>query len=306
VAWTSDASGRWAQRWVEWDGFARFWAQAVRWTVAERTDVGVEVVVALEGETAHVTADAVDESGGFIDGLDAGVSVVGPAGGATWVELAQTAPGRYEGTFVPPAEGAYLMRLAGTLAGREAVARTAGWVMGYSPEYAALGGDPAYLATLAELGGGAVLEEPAGALAHDLKGAGVRQDLWPYLLGLAALLLPIDVGVRRLALSRRDVVRAWGWLVAHLGRHWPRPAAETRSAVGRLFQAKARAEERRAVGPVSAADAPAPSAEPEARVAPAEPPTAPPSSSAPAATESEVETLAGRLLERRREREEDG
>jgi len=241
----------------------------------------------------------VDESGGFIDGLDAGLSVVGPAGEATWVELAQTAPGRYEGTFVPQAEGPYLMRLAGSLAGQEAVALTTGWVMGYSPEYAALEGDPAYLATLAELGSGAVLEEPAEALAHDLTGPGVRQDLWPTLLGLAALLLPFDVAVRRLALGRRDVERAWAWVAVHLPHRRPRPGVEALSPVGRLFRAKSRAGERRPTPPppieppaVSPVEAPA--------VSPVEPPAAPP----PAPSATEGETLAGRLLKRKQERRE--
>ena len=111
VAWTSDATGRWAQRWVAWDGFSRFWTQVVRWTIVERAGVPVEVGVALEGETARVTVDAANEDGTFVNGLDASVSVVGPEGEPMRVALAQTAPGRYEGTFVPHTEGAYLMRL---------------------------------------------------------------------------------------------------------------------------------------------------------------------------------------------------
>jgi len=181
--------------------------------------------------------------------------------------------------------------------------------MGYSPEYAALEGDPAYLAGLAELGGGAVLVEPADALVHDLKGVGVRRDLWPWLLGLAAILLPIDVGVRRLALGRRDLERAWGWVVARLPRRRPRPVAEAPSPVGRLFEAKSRAGERRPGGRVSASDRAPAELEVEAPPAPA------PSEQAPSPVSreraepgaegaAEGETLAERLLRRKREREE--
>jgi uncharacterized membrane protein len=113
LAWTSDASGRWAQRWVAWEGFSRFWGQAVRWTIVERADVPVEVAVALEGEVARVTVDAMDENGDFLNGMQASVRVVGPEGEAAQVELEQTGPGRYEGTFVPPLEGAYLTRITG-------------------------------------------------------------------------------------------------------------------------------------------------------------------------------------------------
>jgi len=305
VAWTSDATGRWARAWVAWDGFSRFWAQAVRWTIVERSDVPLEVDVTLEGDEARVTVDAVGEDGAFVNGLSASVSLVGPEGEPLLVELAQTAPGRYEGTFLPQDEGAYLMRLTGSLAGEEAVALTTGWVMGYSPEYAALEGDPAYLERLAELGGGGVLAEPSETFAHALRGEGVTRDLWPLLLGLAALLLPFDVGARRLALGRRDLEKARAWLLERLPRRRLRVVAEAPSPVGRLFEAKSRAGERRSVGQVSIP------AEPETAPPPVErsplpmaSQTKPPPPVPPAA---EGRTLAGRLLERKRGREkEDG
>lgn len=291
VAWTSDASGRWAVQWVRWDDFARFWAQVVRWTIAEHTDAPVEVSVALEGDTARVVADVWDEEGAFVNGLDVGLSVVRPDGEAMHVALAQRAPGRYEGAFTPLAEGPYLMRLAASPGegGGEGVALTTGWVMSYSPEYAVLGGDQAYLVRLAELGGGAVLERPADALAHDIKGRGLRRDLWPYLLGLAAVLLPFDVGVRRLALGRRDLARAWAWITGHLPRR--RRPAESPSLVGRLFEAKSRA-----AGRVERPPHAPPSAETPPVQAPARPSVVTPAPPPPA---GEGETLAGRLLKRK-------
>ena len=309
VAWTSDATGRWAQRWVEWDGFARFWSQVVRWTIVERTDVPVEVAVALEGQTARVTMDAVEPDGAFVNGLDASLSVVGPGGEPMRVELAQTAPGRYQGTFVPEAEGAYLMRLTASSGsdstgggqGREDVlALTTGWAMGYSPEYAALEGDPTYLARLAELGGGTVLEQPIEPFAHTLQGEGTTRDLWPQLLGLAALLIPFDVGVRRLALGRRDFERVCTWLVGHLPRRRPRPVAGEPSPVGRLFEAKSRAEGRRPAVETTPEPAPQPVQQPPVPE-PTSRPVAPVPSAPPAAG---GETLAERLLTRKRERQQ--
>jgi hypothetical protein len=144
-------------------------------------------------------------------------------------------------------------------------------------------------------------------LVHDLKGTGVRRDLWPWLLGLAALLLPIDVGVRRLVLGRRDLERAWAWVVGHLPRRRPRPVAGVPSPVGRLFEAKSRAGERRPVGQVSVSDA-APAELVEGPPAPAPSEQAPsPVSRERAGVEAEEAaeggTLAGRLLERKRQRE---
>ncbi len=300
VAWTSDATGRWARQWVQWEGFPRFWAQAVRWTIVERADAPVEVSVALEGETARVTLDAIDEGGEFINGLDASLNVVGPDGEALSVELAQTAPGRYEGAFVPQADGAYLMRLVGQAfePGAPDIALTTGWVMGYLPEYAALEGDPAYLVRLADLGGGAVLERPAEALAHNIRGSGLRRDLWPYLLGLATLLLPFDVGVRRLALGRRDLARAWAWAVARLPRR-RRPVVEAPPTVSRLFEARSRVRERRPAADV-ALEAPLP-ASGERPVRPVVPPPVSREKVGEEAATGE-ETLTGRLLRKKRER----
>jgi hypothetical protein len=222
---------------------------------------------------------------------------------------------------VPGAEGAYVMRLTAGAPGEvpqgeepQAVALTTGWVMGYSPEYAALEADPAYLAHLVELGGGQVLEQPADAFARTLRGEGTTRDLWPYLLGLAALLLPFDVGVRRLVLGRRDLARARAWLMARLPRRRPHPAVESPSPLGRLFEAKSRAEERR---PVDGVGVSAEDGRPvdETRV-PAGPEVSPrPAERPPARREgtgveadrgaAEGDTLAGRLLRKKREREED-
>ncbi|HDQ72349.1 MAG TPA: VWA domain-containing protein [Chloroflexi bacterium] len=316
VAWTSDATGRWAQQWVGWDGFTRFWAQVVRWTIVERADVPVEVSVDMQGGQARIAVDAVDESGAFVNGLEASVSLVGPGGGSLVVGLVQTAPGRYEGTFEPQDEGAYLMRLTGSLDGADALAMTSGWVMGYSPEYAALGKDgedvEAALARLADLGGGAVLEEPKQAFSRTLQGTGATRDLWPYLLGLAVVLIPFDVGVRRLALSRRDWEKAWRWLTTRLGallgrwlprlRPHPRSSEEAPSPVGRLFEAKSRAEERR---PSSGEIRPDPAVKSETRTTPlpAPPPPKPQEPRRPSPDVPPGETLAERLLRKRRERE---
>ncbi len=287
VAWTSDATGRWAQQWVGWEEFPRFWAQTVRWTIARQTPSPVEMEVSRQGEMARITLDALDSSGDFLNGLEATVSSVGPDGQTEVVPLAQTGPGQYEGTFRPRAEGVYVQRLVGLLEGQEVVALTTGWVLDYAPEYGALEADPAALAHLAELGGGHSLTNPADVFAHTLHGEGVARDLWPYLLALATLLLPLDVGVRRLALGRRDMVRTWERVKARLG-HRRSPPAEPPSPVDRLFRAKERAGQQRrpAAGP------PVPPPPPSPTPSPPAPPTEPPP--------SEEGTLAERLLRRRR------
>jgi hypothetical protein len=48
VAWTSDATGRWAADWVRWTGFPTFWAQTVAWSITQGRDSSVESLVAYE------------------------------------------------------------------------------------------------------------------------------------------------------------------------------------------------------------------------------------------------------------------
>ncbi|HVF98715.1 MAG TPA: hypothetical protein VND68_02645, partial [Chloroflexia bacterium] len=85
------------------------------------------------------------------------------------------------------------------------------------------------------------------SLEHNLPAARSTSDLWPLLLFLAILLLPFDVGVRRLAITGADVARARAELQRRLG--WGRrPAHATPQAstpqVAALFGAKERSRKR--------------------------------------------------------------
>ena len=227
VAFTSDASGRWAQDWLNWDAFPAFWAQALSYVAAQSAPERLQVQVSTQGERAGVQVEAVDESGGYLNGLDLALSVVGPDGGVQDIPLQQAAPGQYAGEFNPTTPGAYVLRVGGEPAadgaGEAPLAATSGWVYAYSPEYALSGDDPqttqgaAGLANLATATGGFTLGgDLAPLLAHNLPSERAVRPVWPWLLALAAALLPVDIAVRRLALTRSDWQRAWkkltGWL----------------------------------------------------------------------------------------------
>ncbi len=265
LAWTSDATGRWAQEWVRWGGFATFWNQAARWTFGGQQAGGLAAAVRLDGERARLTVDAQDESGAFRNDLALTANVVGATGETETLTLRPVAPGRYEATFTPQTEGAYFIGVGTTADGRPPTAdgedassssgqpsavgglqTTAGWVLGYSPEYADLTGNPALLASLAAQTGGRALDTaegsgpgPAAVFAHDLEAAPAAQPIWPWLTLAAALLLPLDVAVRRLTLTRRDWARLWAGATADRRR----PPAEPERAEGMsaLLEAKKRA-----------------------------------------------------------------
>jgi len=281
LAWTSDATGRWAQDWVRWGGFATFWNQAARWTFGNRGAGGLAAAVRLDGERARLTVDAQDASGAFLNDLTLSANVVSPSGETQTVPLAPVAPGRYEGAFTPATEGAYFIGVGTTADGRPPTAAgedpssgsgqpsvvggrqtTAGWVLGYSPEYAELLSDPALLTSLAAQTGGRALA-PAGAggpgpavvFDHNLDAAPAGQPIWPWLTLAAALLLPLDIAARRLQLTRRDWGRVWSRLTADR----PRPTAAPERAEG--MSALLEAKERAAVGRFGKSPPPTTSAE---------------------------------------------
>lgn len=256
VAWTSDATGRWAKNWVSWEQFTRFWAQAVRYTISEGARSATDVRVTRTGETATLSVDAKSEQGEFLNGLTVQANVIAPNGETQAVTLTQTAPGRYVGEFSPTEEGAYLIRVAGGDEGaNESLVQTAGWVLSYSPEYQiALPTEeenitPPNIRLMQQLaaitGGENVTGEYAKVFEHNLPPPpGAAQPAWPWLLLVATLLLPLDISVRRIVISRLDVQRGWARLMAflHLGVPQPVPATPQRAEqLSTLFKAKERA-----------------------------------------------------------------
>jgi uncharacterized membrane protein len=314
AAWTSDATGRWAKNWVSWDEYARFWAQIVRYTIGQGAPSNTTVQVTREGETATLVVDARSDAGAFLNGLTVQANVVDPDGNARTVTLQQVAPGRYEAAFTPTAEGAYLIRVAGSdpslpSAETASVAQTAGWVLSYSPEYQTLASNPNLLAQVAQLAGGASVADDFEAIfRHDLEApARATRPIWLELFTLAVLLLPLDIAMRRLVVTRYDLQRARLWVRVWIGTRAPQPAPQPRAErMSALFKAKDRAGVAPAKGQAESVPAPPPivtkpldSAPPVERPGPSQEPsvTASPRAAPPPASTSAA------LLAKKRARE---
>jgi uncharacterized membrane protein len=247
VAFMSDATARWGANWVSWDDFVRFWGQSVRWTITEGTSSNLETRVVLEGEQARLIVDARDSDGNFLNGLNLQMSVVNPELEPVLLTMQQVAPGRYEAIFTPGVEGAYILHVAGTGTDEAeplALDLTTGWVMSYSAEYNVQSqqGDAELLMNgLAALTDGRSLRNDTGAVfAHNLTAQIATTPIWPLLLLAALLLLPFDIAVRRLVVTRTDVQRVWQ---AVFGR--ARAAAEGPSErLSTLMSAKERGRQR--------------------------------------------------------------
>ncbi len=262
VAFTSDATGRWGSDWVNWENYATFWAQAVRYTLGETSAAALQLSVVTENEQARFTLDARAPGGDFLNGYQITANVVGPNGKTQAVTLRQVAPGRYEANFTSTTPGIYLLRLAGQ-PGQEGGAgfvETTGWILSYSPEYRAIEPNPDLLVRLAALTDGKVASaDPREAFSHDLKAARATRAVWPWLLALAAILLPLDVAARRLIVTRHDFAAWRAALFARLifGKKTA-VLPESNSQMGSLFQAKERAHRSSLQAEAGTAVSPAP------------------------------------------------
>jgi hypothetical protein len=160
-----------------------------------------------------------------------------------------------------------------------------GFSVPYPPEYRTSRPNLPLLTEMSEVSGGMALSKPEEAL-RPIKDPGASiSELWPYCLLFAALLLPLDIGTRRIALPVGEMLaKGLAWL-----RLRRRPAPTAPGVVERLQRAKERVQ-----APASNAAARVVQADPEPAVA------VPKSAQAPFPDDGL--TPAERLLEAKRKR----
>ncbi len=252
---TTDARNRWAAPWLAaGDYFSRFWAQVARQTVRPGGESGLRPSVRIEADDGRVTVEARTPTGEFANNLDITGRVAGPDGGQP-MRLNQTGPGRYEGRFSAAACGQYLVTLShgGALS-------TTGAAVPYSPELRALESNTALLLQIAERTGGQRWPSlgpgiHSGMLPRFFRPAGpghpAPQELWQLFLLAGVLLLPVDVGLGRVTLSRPELRAALGALLLPVtGRLFPSSSpVPVEAGMGRLRAARERAGTRSATAP---------------------------------------------------------
>jgi uncharacterized membrane protein len=217
VAYTSDATNRWGADWVEWEGFDRFWAQSVRWAVRDLSPSPFRVDTRVEGSTGYVRIDAVNDDGEFVNFLRPGGVVTGPGPDFTRQELdiAQTGPGIYEGTFPVNQGGVYMMTMTYERPDGTQGLIPSGLAMNYSKEYNYNATNHALLENWAAESGGRILTPDANPFEHNLTAASTVTPIWVYLAAIAACLFPVEIFIRRVMI---DLYAFWAWLAVRLKR----------------------------------------------------------------------------------------
>jgi len=201
VAFTSDAKAKWGVLWVRWPQFNKFWSQVIRWTLRTGTRSDTVATVSRADDVGEVLVDAIDTKGEFINFLDSQVGVVSPNKQRTVVELEQIGPGRYRGRFPAAQEGVYLVGMAQRRAEQMVGSQLAGLVVPYGQEFRDLGVDEALLREISEMTGGGVLAEPKQAFVQNRRRSRLTFELWPWLVGMVAVMLIPEVALRRVGMG---------------------------------------------------------------------------------------------------------
>jgi len=254
VAWTSDATGRWAKSWIGWSGFSPFFANLVAWTFPGEESGGIDASFTERGGREYLRVESTNTDSSPRDFYATSAVLVGPDLTPATVALSQVAPGVYEAPLTSLQSGAYAVRVTQTKPGAAALGRTLGLVAPIAAEYRLLGVNGALLATIRGATGGRELATPADAWTHDLAMTARTTPLWPWLLVLALLLWPLDVALRRVSVGRRELRDARAWLI---GRARGRPTARAPGVVGMLESRERRSSTRSAMARTAAPETPA-------------------------------------------------
>lgn len=294
-AWTSDAKGRWARRWVGWKGFADFWSNVVRETLPAAPNPGYSSRVTSSGTGLDVTVDAEEA---IPEGAEVTVRAVGPDGTTTRTELSRAAADSFSGSVEAAEPGAYLISTEIRAQDRSLYRDTVGAVRTYSPEYRPGAADTELLEAVATVTGGRPDIAPAAAFDPDLEAGSEQVDIRDRLLVVALLLLVVDIALRRLILTREDVHAVTAWRPS--GSRAPTPRTERMRG---LLRAKYRVRQvdDAAGSQTGSPVAPTPAPTPPAR--PVVPPSLPSTDAATQGTDAgSSEGGVSELLRRKRER----
>ncbi|MBI2204080.1 MAG: hypothetical protein HYU41_09545 [Candidatus Rokubacteria bacterium] len=184
--------------WLRWRDFNKFWAQLTRWTLRSGTRSDTVARVDRRDEVGEVIVDAVDGKGDFINFLDSQVGVVAPDRERTVIDLEQVGPGRYRGRFPAPKEGVYLVGMAQRRGERVVGSQLAGLVVPYAQELRDLGVDEVLLKEMADLTGGTAVADPKDVFLKARRQSRIAVEIWPWLVGLVALMMLPEIAIRRL------------------------------------------------------------------------------------------------------------
>lgn len=204
IALTTDAGGRWTDRWLQWPGGGQIVRQALRFAMRRQVATGADARLTVDGERVELTLDLPQSATVTPHAVRVTALSANGTRDDVAMELTRVAPGRYRawgrGKGQPFAI-AQVFDEAGALVA-EAVGEQRA-----AAELSGLGADERALREIADAGGGRLDPSPADTMRPTATRGRVPAPTWPWLLALAACLLAADLWSRRLGRRRaRSVV----------------------------------------------------------------------------------------------------
>jgi hypothetical protein len=109
LAVTTDADGRWSDRWVRWELWSRLWGDMLRWLIPESRAPQPRFALAYRSGALDIDYSRFEEeSGGTVT-----ARIAGPDGLVGEVALIRTAPGHFHGSFATRKAGDYRIEIRG-------------------------------------------------------------------------------------------------------------------------------------------------------------------------------------------------
>ena len=289
AAFTTDLTPNWGRDWLAWQNHRSFVEKLFLDIARTRRESHLTVQSFADGPVGVVT---IEDNHPEATPLDFAAETVGPGGVRRALNVRQVGPRLYRAEFPLEGRGRYQALIAASAEGRDEQ-EVSGFAVPYSPEYLKFESDPAALRDIAERTGGRVLTgtEPAAELFPANRSIRrVSRPVFDWFLLALAILLPLDVAVRRVQIDW-SVVRTW----------FRRDKGDSTETLAALRKRKAATGEtlksaRTELPPVPVTPAPHRPAAPKPKPPPAPAPAAPP-------TGDEAKGTLGKLLAAKKSRQ---
>ena len=202
TSWTSDAKSRWSARWVGWDGFSDFWSNVVRETLPADPTPGYSLDIEPTDDGLQI---AISSDSFIPEGASSTARVLRPDGTQETVALERSSSTVFSGRAGSSEAGTYLV--AGELsAGGVLLFRdSTGVPLAYPAEYRPGTSDADLLARISKGTKGRIGIAPERAFDPPPARGYRRVPLAGWLLVLAVVLLPVDVALRRVVVTKEDL-----------------------------------------------------------------------------------------------------
>jgi Mg-chelatase subunit ChlD len=218
----TDGGQRWASAWTQWPEHEKLFSQLVRWLMRPTGDTGkYSIATQVRNGQVQVIVNALDKDDAYLNFLRLSGSVLGPDLKPINLEMVQSAPGRYIGSFAADSAGSYFVNVVPEGA---ATMLATGINVPFGDEYRVRQVNETLLQSLASnkpRGGEAgIVAAPLDSddLAEPLKEdpfreglgkVGSIQDVWPWMVLIGCCVFLGDVFVRRVSVGFGWAYTAW-------------------------------------------------------------------------------------------------